>query len=81
MDMRLFLQMSLKEKLLNALYYIEGNIIWLLTSFAIKKYIRRKQSCLPCFEQGSCIHCGCDFNRMAVSSKPCKNMNNENTGS
>lgn len=52
-------------------YFIQGNILWFLFGGIIKKWYKRVKKCNICFERGSCIECGCDFNKMALTNK-CK---------
>lgn len=44
--------------------------------------IDRVRLCHDCFENGDCLDCGCDFDELIYSDKPCKRIENvERTGS
>ena len=53
------------------LYFIQGNVLWFLFGWIIRKWYRRVKKCNLCFERGVCIECGCDFNKLALTNK-CK---------
>lgn len=37
-----------------------------------KEALDRARTCTECFEKGKCIYCGCNFEGMIVSRKPCE---------
>lgn len=64
---------NLKELTIsNVFYYLQGTINWFLFKKYIKRYNDRVRACLTCAHHGSCIYCGCDFDKMAVSNKKCE---------
>ena len=50
-----------------AFYYKVSKI----KAWAIRRYMRRLRDCRPCFYQGSCVHCGCNVNKVFMSSMEC----------
>jgi len=55
-------------------WVIQGKVSWFLHKRAIRKYVTRMNKCAECAEAGQCKHCGCDFNAMSLSGKPCKTL-------
>lgn len=56
-----------------AYYYARGHIRWWIHRGAIREWYNKTLDCRVCFEKGSCIHCGCSFNELALSGKRCVN--------
>jgi len=75
--------MKIKSHFLNVFYYLQGNIRYRLIDtwfkFLIPKYIReqikvRIRSMNPqCYNQGSCIACGCTTTQLQMANKACEN--------
>lgn len=77
--MRLFQEVSLKDTIQKIkedpktiFYYIQGHVNWFLYGWIIKRYFNRVNKCSTCFHNNECVKCGCPFNQLATSTKPCK---------
>ena len=41
----------------------------------VAKMYNKIEKCKPCFNNGECLECGCDFKAMILSDKPCPKGN------
>lgn len=53
-------------------YAIKGFLLWFVLKRYIIRYLRKTVECRKCYEQGSCIHCGCPIDEMFVSGFDCR---------
>lgn len=36
-----------------------------------KEALDRARTCTECFEKGRCVECGCPFDKVVITRKPC----------
>lgn len=57
-------------------YFLKWQVLRLLemdTELApIKEALDRARTCTECFEANKCIYCGCPFDGLVITKKPCK---------
>lgn len=58
----------------NYFYYLHAKLVkWLVpdTSSLVITAMYKASKCPDCYKATECIHCGCDFNEMVLTNKPC----------
>ena len=68
--------MSLKKLLQTKIGYF---LKWLVVKFldmdmqlaTPKEALDRARTCTECFEKGRCVECGCPFDKVVITRKPC----------
>lgn len=43
----------------------------LFPSFSIYRLYNKIEKCKDCFDNGDCLQCGCDFEKLVLSDKKC----------